>query len=81
MNVEIGTEAAQFYFWEYKNRIFFAVYSNNSISLKKMMDHHADAPCWNSWKKTFAPFLRQHFQATKTGVYSPFLALLKAPAQ
>jgi hypothetical protein len=28
MNVEIGTEAVQFLFWEHINGIFVAVYSN-----------------------------------------------------
>jgi hypothetical protein len=38
MKVEIGTEATQLLFWEYINRIFFAVHDGRSMPLA-LTDH------------------------------------------
>jgi hypothetical protein len=36
MNVEIGTEATQFLFWENMNAIFVAVHKSNQVTYMKL---------------------------------------------
>ncbi len=61
MNVEIGTEAEQFVFWEYKDRIFLAVCPLSGVSLMPTpatsLPSQLSWRCFDAWLSPVAEFV------------------------
>jgi hypothetical protein len=71
MNVEIGTEAAQFLFWDYINSNFFAVYTYQTLQRRRIVSR--DSPTADS-----NPLLVDESLIDCTGsIMNPLRAVLK----
>jgi hypothetical protein len=69
MNVEIGTEAARFLFWEYINRIFFAVWGRCPCSRKCLFKDIRPAPTPSFPHLRILPFPICCFENKQTDTY------------